>query len=192
MFRCLVGAAHRVVLVTFTLACGFLSLLKHLPHTHLLTIALKQQRQTKKRSRTSVTFSSLAWADASSFVSKIQFHGDHSSYLFHRTRIRSNRSSRALSTIWLFQMFSTRQRKSGSWKKRSRSSQGSFSLHMTHCIDACALMVKNPLRKKLEKKLGPPRWVKLWKRAMKNRIKIFLEPDYMIRNGPSARLGCFV
>ena len=60
VFRCLVGAAHRVVLVTFTLACGFLSLLKHLPHTHLLTIALKQQRQTKKRSRTSVTFSSLA------------------------------------------------------------------------------------------------------------------------------------
>ena len=60
VFRCLVGDAHRVVLVTFTLACGFLSLLKHLPHTHLLTIALKQQRQTKKRSRTSVTFSSLA------------------------------------------------------------------------------------------------------------------------------------
>ena len=162
------------------------------PHTHLLAMDLKQQRQTKKRSRTSVTFSSLAWADASSFVSKIQFHGDHSSYLFHRTRIKSNRSSWALSTIWLFQMFSTRQRKSGSWKKRSRFSQGSFSLHMTHCIDAYALMVKNPLRKKLEKKLGPPRWVKLWKRAMKNRIKIFLEPDYMIRNGPSARLGCFV
>ena len=60
VFRCLVGAAHRVVLVTFAFACGFLSLLKHLPHTHLLTIALKQQRQTKKRSRTSVTFSSLA------------------------------------------------------------------------------------------------------------------------------------
>ena len=60
VFRCLVGAAHRVVLVTFTLACGFLSLLKHLPHTHLLTMVLKQQRQTKKRSRTSVTFSSLA------------------------------------------------------------------------------------------------------------------------------------
>ena len=109
MFRCLVGAAHRVVLVTFTLACGFLSLLKHLPHTHLLTIALKQQRQTKKRSRTSVTFSSLAWADASSFVSKIQFHGHHSSYLSHRTRIRSNRSSWALSTLGLFQMFSTRK-----------------------------------------------------------------------------------
>ena len=108
VFRCLVGAAHRVVMVTFTLPCGFLSLLKHLPHTHLLTIALKQQRQTNKRSRTSVTFSSLAWADASSFVSKIQFHGDHSSYLFHRTRIRSNRSSWALSTLWLFQMFSTR------------------------------------------------------------------------------------
>ena len=60
VFRCLLGAAHRVVLVTFTLACSFLSLLKHLPHTHLLTIALKQQRQTNKRSRTSVTFSSLA------------------------------------------------------------------------------------------------------------------------------------
>ena len=43
VFRCLVGATHRVVLVTFTLACGFLSLLRHLSHTHLLTIALKQQ-----------------------------------------------------------------------------------------------------------------------------------------------------
>ena len=37
-----------------------------------------------------------------------RFHGDHSSYLFHRTRIRSNKSSWALSTLWLFQMFSTR------------------------------------------------------------------------------------
>ena len=34
------GAAHRVVMVTFTLACGSLSLLRHLPHTHLLVIGL--------------------------------------------------------------------------------------------------------------------------------------------------------
>ena len=86
----------------------------------------QQQRQTKEGSRTSVTFSSLAWADASSFVSKIQLHGDHSSYVFHRTRLRSNRSSWALNTLWLFQMFSTRQRRSGSWKKRNRFSQRSF------------------------------------------------------------------
>ena len=34
------GAAHKVVMVTFTLACGSLSLLGHLPHTHLLVIGL--------------------------------------------------------------------------------------------------------------------------------------------------------
>ena len=34
------GAAHRVVMVTFMLACGSLSLLGHLPHTNLLVIGL--------------------------------------------------------------------------------------------------------------------------------------------------------
>ena len=29
---------HRVVMVTFTFACGSFSLLKHLPHTHLLVM----------------------------------------------------------------------------------------------------------------------------------------------------------
>ena len=33
-------AAHRVVMVTFMLACGSLSLLRHLPHTHLLAMGL--------------------------------------------------------------------------------------------------------------------------------------------------------
>ena len=49
MFRCLVGAAHRVVMVTFTFTCGSLSLLKHLPHTHLLTIALKTTKTNKEK-----------------------------------------------------------------------------------------------------------------------------------------------
>ena len=38
--QCLVVAAHRVVMVTFMLACGSLSLLRHLPHTHLLAMGL--------------------------------------------------------------------------------------------------------------------------------------------------------
>ena len=32
---------------------------------------------------------------------------------------------------------------------------------------------------------------KLWKKVMKNRPKIFFEPDYMIRNGPICRAGSF-
>ena len=108
MFRCLVDAAHRVIMVTLTLACGSLGLLRHRSPHPSIGDGFKTTKTNKEKSRTSVMFSSLAWADASSFVSKIQFHGDHSSYLFHRTRIRSNRSSWALSTIWLFQMFSTR------------------------------------------------------------------------------------
>ena len=40
MSRCLVVAAHRVVMVTFTLTCDSLSLFSHLPHTHLLGMGL--------------------------------------------------------------------------------------------------------------------------------------------------------
>ena len=32
---------------------------------------------------------------------------------------------------------------------------------------------------------------KLWKTVMKNRTKIFFEPDYMIRNGPVCQAGLF-
>ena len=46
------GAAHRVVMVTFMLACGSLSLLGHLPHTHLLVIGL----MTNIWSSTQVTY----------------------------------------------------------------------------------------------------------------------------------------
>ena len=35
-----VVAAHRIVMVTFTLSCSSLSLLRHPPHTHLLAMGL--------------------------------------------------------------------------------------------------------------------------------------------------------
>ena len=37
------GAAHRVVVVTFTLACASFSLIWRLPHTHLLAMGLKTE-----------------------------------------------------------------------------------------------------------------------------------------------------
>ena len=54
------GAAHRVVMVTFMLACGSLSLLWHLPHTHLLVIGLMKaygpalKRPTSTSTRTNL------------------------------------------------------------------------------------------------------------------------------------------
>lgn len=66
-------------------------------------------------SHTSVRVSSLSWADDSSLVRSTQFHGDHSLCLSHLTNIRSYKSSQALTILWLFQIFSTRYRRSFSW-----------------------------------------------------------------------------
>ena len=76
-------------------------------------------------------------------------------------------------------------------------------------IDACSLMIRilwikliwgKCLRKKrkfkadtykVREKATAIQMRKLWNTVMKNRAKILLEPDYIIRNGPVYQVGVF-
>ena len=104
--------------------CGLLSTKRSLRNVcfcvHGLILILLKPSVKKLDSNdrlTSCKCSSRRCAVASSLVRRMQFHGDHSSYLSHLTRTKSYKSSHALKILWAAQIFSTKYCKSFSWNE---------------------------------------------------------------------------